>query len=124
MFGMHCAVLGSTGSGKSGAVVSRMSGAFMEKRSCVVCAAIFYVLPQCLNQMYCSAPHCQQMRKNRWQQVARKDPDYQENQQRAQKKWCASHPDYWRTYRAEHAEYTQKNRDQQAARNAKRGKKG
>lgn len=95
----------------------------MEKRSCVVCAATFYVLPQCPNQIYCSARQCQQVRKNRWQREARKDPDYQENQVRAQQRWRASHPDYWRTYRAEHAEYTQKNRELQASRNAKRHKK-
>lgn len=95
----------------------------MEKRFCVVCAVMFYVLPQCPNQLYCSARRCQQVRKNRWQQVARQDPDYKENQALAQKRWSDSHPGYWRAYRVEHTEYTQKNREQQAARNAKRSKK-
>lgn len=95
----------------------------MEKRFCMVCFAAFYVVPQCPNQLYCSARQCQQVRKNRWQQAARKDPDYRENQARAQERWCVSHPDYWRTYRAEHPEYTQRNREQQTARNAKRRKK-
>src|SRR5690606_18099484 len=42
----------------------------MEKRFCVVCAATFYVVPQCPNQLYCSARTCQQVRKNLWQQTA------------------------------------------------------
>lgn len=95
----------------------------MEKRSCVVCAVMFYVLPQCPNQMYCAARQCQQTRKNLWQQSARQDPDYKENQARAQERWCVKHPDYWRDYRDDHAEYTLANRQKQAARNAKRGKK-
>lgn len=95
----------------------------MEKRYCAVCGVLFYVLPQCPNQMYCSDRRCQQARKNLWQRSARQDPDYKENQSRAQERWCTSHPDYWRNYRAEHAEYTQENRERQAARNAKRGKK-
>lgn len=95
----------------------------MEKKFCVVCGAMFYVLPQCPNQMYCSARRCQQARKNRWQQNARQDPDYKENQARAQQKWMAKHPFYWRDYRAEHVEYTQANREKQAVRNAQRNKK-
>lgn len=95
----------------------------MEKRLCLVCAILFYVVPQCPNQLYCSARRCQQVRKNLWQQAVRQDPDYRENQARAQAKWCASHPDYWRDYRAGHAGYTQGNREKQAMRNAKRRKK-
>jgi len=73
--------------------------------------------------MYCADRNCQQARKNLWQRDARRDPDYKENQARAQQKWCADHPDYWRDYRAHHAGYTEVNRQKQSARNAKRGKK-
>jgi len=63
------------------------------------------------------------VRKNLWQQAARRDPDYKENQARAQAKWCANHPDYWRSYRENHPEYVKNNRDKQTVRNAKRRKK-
>jgi len=48
------------------------------------------------------------------------DPDYRDNQKRAQKQWRDSHPDYWRDYRAANPEYAQQNRERQRDRNALR----
>ena len=35
-------------------------------------------------------------------------------------KWLVSHPDYWRKYREEHPQYTERNRILQSSRNAAR----
>jgi len=48
------------------------------------------------------------------------DPDYRDNQRRAQKQWRDSHEGYWRRYRADHPEYDQRNRERQRERNARR----
>ena len=47
------------------------------------------------------------------------DPDYQDNQARAQQAWNQRNPDYWREYRASHPKYVERNRALQQERNAK-----
>lgn len=44
------------------------------------------------------------------------DPDYQDNQARAQAEWLKRNPDYWRDYRLRHPEYTDRNRELQRQR--------
>jgi len=63
-------------------------------------------------QHYCGAAKCQQIRKNRWEKNKRQsDPDYRENQRRAQQAWSNRNRGYWPVYR-------QKNRGAEA-KNAK-----
>jgi hypothetical protein len=66
-------------------------------------------------------PACQRERRRRWQQNKRQnDPDYRDNQARAQQAWAERHPDYWRTYRSGHPDYVERNRLLQHKRNVDR----
>ena len=87
---------------------------------CAACRRSFRVRAQVRGtQRYCAAPACQRVRRKHWQRTKRRtDPDYRENQARAQEAWRDRHPGYWRTYRATHAHYTKANRAQQARRDA------
>ncbi|WP_082793556.1 hypothetical protein [Collimonas pratensis] len=90
----------------------------MKSKHCAACGQIFYPRPQVPLQNYCAAPACQRERRRRWQEKKRQsDPDYQDNQSRAQQAWCKQHPDYWREYRITHPEYMKRNRTQQRERN-------
>jgi hypothetical protein len=51
------------------------------------------------------------------------DPEYQDNQSRAQGSWAERHPDYWREYRGTHPQYCERNRALQRERDARRGER-
>ncbi|MHB1514037.1 MAG: hypothetical protein ACYCTF_14170 [Acidiferrobacter sp.] len=88
---------------------------------CAACRRSFRGRAQVRGQRYCAARACQRVRRKRWHRTKRRtDPDYHENQARAQAAWRDRHPDYWRVYRATHAHYTEANRAQQARRDAAR----
>lgn len=75
----------------------------MAIKQCLACGQSFQPRPQVPLQTYCSAPSCQQHRKRQWHRnKLQTDPDYQENQQRAQQSWIERNPDYWRQYRESH----------------------
>ena len=89
----------------------------MEYRQCKACRQPFQPRPQNPDQCFCSAAGCQRERRRRWQAAKRQnDPDYRDNQKRAQKAWAERHPDYWRTYRDRHPVYVARNRARQQAR--------
>jgi hypothetical protein len=96
----------------------------METKHCAACGQVFQPSSHSPRQAYCSAPACQRARKRRWQkEKLQSDPDYVENQVRAQQAWSSSHADYWRNYRTEHPDYVDQNREKQHGRNARnRGK--
>ncbi|MBB5402623.1 hypothetical protein [Paraburkholderia youngii] len=90
-----------------------------ETRKCMVCGQIFKLRAQCPHQRYCSNRDCQRERKAQWQKLkVKSDPDYRENQRRAQTRWSELHPDYWRRYRDMHQAYKERNREQQRVRNS------
>lgn len=90
-------------------------------RICLACGRPFTAHPNVPNQKYCSDVACQRARKRDWQRSRmRADPDYRENQVRAQASWQSRHPDYWRQYRGEHPNYCDRNRTLQSARNARK----
>lgn len=92
----------------------------MENKLCVACGQPFQPRPQVPQQSYCSAPNCQRERRRQWQRLKlQADPDYQDNQARAQQAWSQRNPDYWRGYRESHPEYVERNRARQQERNAK-----
>ena len=92
----------------------------MENKQCVACSQPFQPCPQVPDQSYCSAPACQRERRKQWhRQKLQTDPDYQNNQARAQKAWMQRNPNYWREYRKSHPEYVERNRVRQQERNAK-----
>lgn len=91
----------------------------MEIKQCAACGQPFQARPQVPQQLYCSAGECQQERRRRWQKdKLQNDPDYQDNQARAQQAWNKRNPDYWREYRSTHPEYAERNRVRQRERNA------
>ena len=90
----------------------------MEVRCCVSCGESFNVRPQTPNQTYCPLTGCQQLRKQRWKNFKlQNDPDYRENQNRAQANWLSRNPDYWKKYRAQNKKYAERNREMQRNRN-------
>ena len=93
----------------------------MESVRCTACGKAFRPRPQVPQQCYCAAPACQRERRGRWQLAKREsDPDYQDNQVRAQRAWRTRNPDYWREYRRTHPQYSERNRTQQRERNDRR----
>jgi hypothetical protein len=93
----------------------------MESKRCAACAQTFRPRSQIPQQCYCSSPACQRERRRRWQQRRRQtDPEYRDNQARAQRAWGERHPDYWREYRRAHLEYGERNRRLQRERDDRR----
>ncbi|MDR3483156.1 MAG: hypothetical protein P4L91_20860 [Burkholderiaceae bacterium] len=91
----------------------------METKRCAACGQEFQLKSHSPRQAYCSEPACQRARKRRWQkEKLQTDPDYVDNQARAQQAWCDRHADYWRNYRSEHPDYVDLNREKQHDRNA------
>jgi hypothetical protein len=94
----------------------------MENKPCGACGREFQPRRQSPNQNYCPEAACQGERRRRWRQDKRRtDPDYRDNQARAQQGWAQRHPDYWRAYRGKHPQYAQRNREQQRQRDRRRG---
>ena len=92
----------------------------MSKKRCSACGRFFQTRPQVPHQSYCSSPGCQRERRREWQHIKlQSDPDYQDNQSRAQQAWSQRNPNYWRDYREAHPAYVVRNRALQQGRNAK-----
>jgi hypothetical protein len=78
----------------------------MTKLRCAHCGVRFTPAPQVTNQAYCSKPDCQKERRRQWQKSKlQSDPDYRDNQSRAQKAWTDRNPDYWRQHRQNSPDY-------------------
>jgi hypothetical protein len=93
----------------------------MESKQCSGCGKAFHPRPQTPDQTYCSSAGCQRERRRRWQKARRQsDPDYRDNQSRAQASWAKRHRDYWRDYRQTHPQYRERNRALQHERDARR----
>jgi hypothetical protein len=93
----------------------------MTIKRCAGCKAEFRPRPQVPNQTYCPLPKCQRKRRQRWEQTKRQtDPDYRDNQSRAQQAWLERNPDYYSKYRDDHLNSTERNRKLQQRRNQNR----
>lgn len=78
----------------------------MTKLRCAHCGIRFTPAPQVANQAYCSKTVCQKERRRQWQKSKlQSDPDYRDNQSRAQKAWTGRNPDYWRQHRQNSPDY-------------------
>lgn len=96
----------------------------MNRRQCLACGQSFVPHPSVRKQQYCSAAPCQRARRRRTQAARMADdPAYRENQARAAKRWRHDNQGYWRTYRENHPEYVQRNRELQRERNARSRRK-
>lgn len=97
----------------------------MQCRRCAACGAGFRPRSQIPEQRFCSQPNCQRARRREWKRRKRQtDVDYRDNQARAQRAWSERHGEYWREYRRRHPKYSERNRQQQRVRNARRGVRG
>lgn len=84
----------------------------MESRRCACCGEAFRPRAQNPDQQFCSERACQRERRRRWQRTKRStDPDYRDNQARAQQAWAARHRDYWAEYRRRNPAYSARNRE-------------
>jgi len=93
----------------------------MEPIPCLCCGTFF--VPRNKNQQYCTKPDCQRNRKARWQKEKLvTDPEYEETQHLADKKWHENNPDYWKKYRDRNPEKAERNRLLQKVRNMKQRK--
>ena len=93
----------------------------MEKRPCKNCRRLFEISPQKPDQLYCNRKICQRVRKNWWQnKTLKSDKTYRQNQDAAQKCWLDKNPGYYKKYRENHPEYTERNRQKQRERNRKK----
>jgi len=92
----------------------------MEQIQCVHCGDFFDPSPRHKNQTACQKLECQRAKKAAWQRFKIKtDPDYQAGKKISQQKWLKANPDYWKQYRKNHPEYTERNRILQSLRNRK-----
>lgn len=92
----------------------------MQNRRCAACGETFRPRSQVPDQCYCAKSSCQRERRRRWQQAKRhRDGDYRDNDAQGHRAWREAHPDYWREYRRRRPQYTERNRVQQRARNAR-----
>jgi len=86
------------------------------KKKCLQCQSSFLVQRN-PHQQYCSRSACQKIRQNQWRQQKRQqDNDYRENQRVANRRWRKKNADYWRNYRATHADALTHNRERQRER--------
>ena len=78
------------------------------------CGKLFVVKAHIPHQQYCSAPECQKVRKREWQRKKlAEDADYRNAQYEAQARWRRNNPGYWKKYRKQNTDYTERNRSRQ-----------
>ena len=88
------------------------------KKVCEQCGRQFTPSRHASRQKDCGRERCRQQRRREWQRAKlRRDPEYQENQAAAQRKWREAHPDYWAEYRQGHPASAERNRRRQRERN-------
>lgn len=89
-----------------------------KKSRCRHCGCLFPVCNKVKKHEYCNKKECQKARKRKWQQEKMKnDEAYRQDQKTAQEDWIKNNPDYWKNYRSNNEEYTDRNREQQRRRN-------
>jgi hypothetical protein len=90
----------------------------LEKKRCKGCGCLFKPGLRHPNQKYCTKEKCQKARKAKWQRdKLASDELYRQNQYDCRDRWLEKNPDYWKNYRENHPDYTQRNREMQRVRN-------
>jgi hypothetical protein len=88
---------------------------------CAHCRCLVLPNPRVKTQRFCSNKACQRARKAQWQRdKLATDPDYRANHRDCQHHWQHQHPQYWRQYRQQRADYRERNRLLQQYRDRKR----
>ena len=93
----------------------------MPSRSCRYCQQIFQPSIYRPQQSVCSKPDCQRQRRADYhRERIRNDVAYAEDVRASQRKWRATHSEYWKQYRQSHPESVERNRREQQRRDRKR----
>ena len=88
---------------------------------CAHCRCLVLPNPRGKTQRFCSNKACQRARKAQWQRAKlAMAPEYRANQRDCQPRWQQQHPQYWRQYRQQRADYRERNRLLQQHRDRKR----
>ena len=91
----------------------------MERIPCAHCNKFF--TPRNRKQKFCNKANCQKARKAAWQRnKMAADPDYEADQKLSHEKWTENNPGYWKAYRRNNPEKTERNRILQTIRNRRR----
>ena len=89
------------------------------QKRCKNSKCIFNPCIKVKKQNYCNKKLCQKARKREWQKnKIDNNPDYKKDQNEAKKLWNENNSDYWKQYRAQNLEYTNRNRLKQKTRNS------
>jgi len=93
----------------------------MNEGICINCGSSFIQSLRHKHQSYCKREKCQRAKKADWQrQKLRTDPDYKASQKVSNRKWMASNPGYFKSYREKNPEKAARNRMLQRLRNKKK----
>lgn len=93
----------------------------MPTRRCPYCQSSFEPAKIHPGQLVCGHAECQRQRRADYRQrKLASDPGYAESSRQSARQWRKQHPNYWSQYRRAHPESTQRNREQQQARDRKR----
>ncbi len=89
-----------------------------ELRRCQHCRCLFEVCNKVKKHEFCNKKECQKARKRKWhREKMQNDGEYRNDQKIAQEDWRNKNPEYWKDYRRDNKEYTDRNREQQRRRN-------
>ena len=81
----------------------------MEEIPCAHCNEFF--TPRNRKQKFCNKEDCQKARKAVWQRnKMATDPDYEADQKLSHNKWTENNPGYWKAYRRNNPEKTERTR--------------
>ena len=85
----------------------------MAKKRCIICGSWFIPNPRTAKtQKACTKPECRKARKQRADKAWREhNPGWDAARRPKVRIWNEQYPDYWRQYRAEHAEYRSRERE-------------
>lgn len=93
----------------------------MSQDNCAHCLQPFQRYRNRKNQKYCRKKECQKARKAKWKREKIKaDDGFRKDHKQADKDWHAKEPGYWKRYRIQNPEKTERNRILQRVRNQKR----
>jgi hypothetical protein len=94
----------------------------MSQRRCRYCQQLFQPSRFRPQQEVCSQLLCQRQRRRDYhRQKLAADPVYRQVCLESPRKWRQAHTDYWKKYRRDHPQKSERNRQQQHLRDQKRG---
>ena len=96
----------------------------MSQDNCEHCQQPFQRYKNRKDQRYCGKPECQKARKSKWKRDRiKKDAAFRAYHNQTNKDWREMSPGYWKKYRKDNPEKTERNRILQRVRNQNRREK-